>query len=175
MPTGGISGFEVLASPLLGEQGQVSGGLINARDISARKHDEEELRAREQTLRAISDTAHDAVIMMNSAAQVGHWNAAAERMFGYTKEEILGRNLHQLLAPKHYRDRSEEALPHFFRTGQGAALGKMVELEALRKDGSRFSIELTVAGVLLRGEWRRCRHRSRHHRSQASGADTQGE
>ena len=145
--------FERVVSPLLDEQDQVCGVIINSRDISDRKHDEEELRAREETLRVISDTALDALILMDSAGQVGHWNSAAERMFGYTREEILGRDLHQLLAPPHDRELYEKARPHFFSTGQGAAIGKLLELEAVHKDGSRFPVELSVAAVRLRGDW----------------------
>ena len=85
--------------------------------------------------------------------QVGHWNSAAERIFGYTREEILGRDLHQLVAPPDSRELYEEAAPHFFRTGQGDAIGKVLELEGLHRDGSRFPVELSVAAVRLRGVW----------------------
>ena len=145
--------FERVGSPLLDEQDQVCGVIINSRDISDRKRDEEELRAREETLRVISDTALDALILMDSAGQVGHWNSAAERMFGYTREEILGRDLHQLLTPPHDRELYEKARPHFLRTGQGEAIGKLLEREAVHKDGSRFPVELSVAAVRLRGDW----------------------
>ena len=145
--------FERVVSPLLDEQDQVCGVIINSRDISDRKRDEEELRAREETLRVISDTALDALILMDSAGQVGHWNSAAERMFGYTREEILGRDLHQLLTPPHDRELYEKARPHFFRTGQGEAIGKLLEREAVHKDGNRFPVELSVAAVRLRGDW----------------------
>ena len=74
-------------------------------------------------------------------------------MFGYTREEILGRDLHQLLAPPHARELYEKARPHFFRTGQGAAIGKLLELEAVHKDGNHFPVELSVAAVRLRGDW----------------------
>ena len=122
-------------------------------EIAERRRAEEELRASEETLRVISDTALDAVILMDSKGKVGHWNAAAERMFGYTCEEILERDLHKVLAPPHYRDGHEHALPHFFRTGQGAAIGKVLELEGMRKDGSFFPVELSLGTVRLRGEW----------------------
>ena len=145
--------FEVVGNPLLNDQGEVCGVIINSRDIDDRKCHEEELRASEETLRAISETAHDGVILMDSAGQVRHWNSAAERMFGYMSGEILGRDLHRLLAPPTYRDCAEKALPEFFRTGQGAAMGKVLELEGLRKDGNRFPIELSVAAVRLRGDW----------------------
>ena len=111
----------MVGNPLLDEQGQVCGVIINSRDISDRKRNEEELRASEETLRVISDTALDALIMMDSVGQVRHWNAAAERMFGYTRDEILGRDLHRLLTPPHSHELYEKARPHFFETGQGAS------------------------------------------------------
>ena len=122
-------------------------------DITESRRNEEALRASEETLRVISDTALDAVILMDSEGRVGHWNSAAEHMFGYTREEILGRDLHQLLAPPRDRERYQKALPHFFKTGQGDAIGKVLELKAMRKDGEHFPVELSVAAVRLRGDW----------------------
>ena len=145
--------FEIVGNPLRDEHGQVCGILINSRDIDDRKRYEEELRASEETLRVISDAALDAVILMDSAGRVGHWNPAAERIFGYTREEILGRDLHKFLTPPHICELYERARPHFFRNGQGAAMGKLLELEGVHKDGNRFPAELSVAAVRLRGEW----------------------
>ena len=135
------------------EQGQVYGGTITVRDIGDRKRNEEERRASEETLRVISDAALDGVILMDSVGKVRHWNSAAERIFGYTREEILGRDLHQLLAPPQSRELYEQVRPHFLKTGQGAAVGKVLELEGLHKDGHLFPVELSVAAVQLRGEW----------------------
>ena len=145
--------FEIVGNPLRDEQGQVCSIIINSRDIDDRKRYEEELRASEEMLQVISDTALDAVILMDSAGRVGHWNPAAERIFGYTREEILGRDLHQLLTPPHSCELYEDARPHFFRTGQGAAMGKILELEGVRKNGNLFPVELSVAAVRLRGDW----------------------
>ena len=143
----------MVGNPLLDEQGQVCGVIINSRDINDRKRNEEELRASEETLRVISDTALDALILMDSAGQVRHWNASAERMFGYTRQEIMGRDLHRLLTPPQSCELYENARPHFSETGQGAAIGKLLELEAVRKDGNRFPVELSTAAVQLRGDW----------------------
>ena len=101
----------MVANPLLDEQRPVCGAIINGRDISDRKRNEEELRASDETLRAISDTALDALILMDASGRVGHWNSAAERMFGFTREEIMGRDLHQFLAPPHYREPTRKRGP----------------------------------------------------------------
>ncbi len=74
-------------------------------------------------------------------------------MFGYTRDEIMGRDLHRLLTPPHSCELYEKARPHFFETGQGAAIGKLLELEAVRKDGNHFPVELSTAAVQLRGDW----------------------
>ena len=145
--------FERVANPLLDEQGKVCGVLINSRDVSGRKRDEEELRASEETQRAIGDTALDGVILMDSKGCVGYWNSAAEGMFGYTRDEILGRDLHQVLTLPTDREAFEKARPRFFSTGEGPGMGKLLELSAVRKNGDTFPVELSMAAVRLRGEW----------------------
>ncbi len=74
-------------------------------------------------------------------------------MFGYTAEEVLGRDIHQLLTPARFREEAARALASFFRTGQGRAVGKIRELLAVRKDGQEFPIEISLAPIRLEGEW----------------------
>jgi PAS domain S-box-containing protein len=118
-----------------------------------RKRTEEARRASERKLRTISDASLDAVVMMDSAGKVVHWNPAAQQMFGYRAEELLGRDVHQTLAPARYRAGALASMAHFARSGQGAALGKIVELEGLRRDGTEFPIELAVAPIQLDDQW----------------------
>ena len=93
------------------------------RDATERKRAEELLRANEEKLRTISDAALDAVIMMDAAGRAVHWNPAAHRMFGYSAEEILGQDIHQLLTPERYREEAgggPRVLAQRARTGGGA-------------------------------------------------------
>lgn len=124
-------------------------------DVTARKEAEETLRESEQKLRTISNAALDAVVMMDPQGNVAHWNPAAERMFGYAQEEIVGRNLHQLLAPERYRPLAKKGLLAFAQFGEGYVVGKVIELEAVRKDGTEFPIELSVSPVQIQanGPW----------------------
>jgi two-component system sensor histidine kinase/response regulator len=145
--------LECIGKVLINEADQASGMIIAARDISMRKLAESELRAGEEMLRTMTATALDAIILMDSHGNVRHWNPAAERIFGYARHEIIGRNLQQLLAPPEFRDKFEQGLSHFTRTGQGPVIGKILELEAVRKDGRRFPIEISIGAIELKGEW----------------------
>lgn len=114
---------------------------------------EQALRASEEKLRSISEAALDAVVMMDGQGRAVHWNPAAQRMFGYTAEEVLGQNIHPLVTPARLQASWERALEEFFRSGQGPAAGRITELPALRKNGQEFPIEMSLAPIRLAGEW----------------------
>ena len=123
------------------------------RDITGRKQREEELRDREETFRAISDSAHDAIVMIDDHGQITHWNNAAERTFGYSKEQAMGRVLHEFLVPAALRSEHDKQFPKFVMTGKGNAVGKTLELPALRRDGTELTVELSLSAVRLHGTW----------------------
>jgi PAS domain S-box-containing protein/putative nucleotidyltransferase with HDIG domain len=124
-----------------------------ARDVSERKKTEEKLRESEEKFKSISASAQDAILMMDHRGRVSYWNRAAERIFGYAAEEALGKDIHEWLAPESFRAVSFEQLKRFKETGRGSALGRIIELEAVRKDGIRIPIELSLSAVKLQGEW----------------------
>ena len=124
-----------------------------ARDITERKKTEEKLRESEEKFKSISASAQDAILMMDHRGRVSYWNRAAERIFGYTADEALGQDIHEWLAPESFRAVSLEHLNRFKETGQGSALGRIIELEAVRKDGVRIPIELSLSAVKLQSEW----------------------
>lgn len=123
------------------------------RDITERKLSEEALRQSELRLRSITDSAMDAVVMIDSNGAISFWNPAAESIFGYRREEVLGLNLHFLLAPERYRQAYKEAFPAFQRTGKGYAVGKVTELAALCKDGREKVVSLSLSALPLDGRW----------------------
>ena len=75
-----------------------------------RRRAEEELRESEARMRALTDAARDAILMMDPQGIVSYWNPAAESIFGYTAKEAIGRNLHELLAPDLYSRRSPQGI-----------------------------------------------------------------
>ncbi|MBU0639766.1 MAG: PAS domain S-box protein [Planctomycetes bacterium] len=121
--------------------------LIQRKRATAALHESEE------RFRSISMSALDAIVMMDARGEMTFWNAAAENIFGYARDEALGRNLHSLLAPSRYHAAYRTAFGHFQQTGQGAAMGRTLELTALRKDGTEFPVELSISPIRLRDEW----------------------
>src|SRR5208337_780067 len=120
-------------------------------DITERKQAEEALRDSETRLRAITDSARDAILMMDPEGMITFWNPAAERILGYTREEAGGQNLHRLLAPQRYHAAHDGAFSSFVATGRGEATGKTLELVARRKDGKEIPVELSLSSVFMNG------------------------
>ncbi|HOO90604.1 MAG TPA: PAS domain S-box protein, partial [Syntrophales bacterium] len=124
-----------------------------ATDITEEKRAEEELRESESRIRAITDSAQDAILMMDPEGRISYWNPAAERILGYTSSEAIGQNLHALLAPPHYHKAHHTSFPLFQQKGQGVAVGKTIDLEAIRKDGKKIPVQLSLSAVHMKGAW----------------------
>lgn len=122
-------------------------------DITERKRAEESLRESQQELQLVISTAQDAIIMINPQGCICLWNEAAVRTFGYSFDEALGRELHQVLAPERFRQTASTGFASFLHTGTGTAVGQVVELVGRRKDGSEFPMELSVAPFQLASGW----------------------
>ena len=140
-------------APLFDARGNRAGGIESIRDVTEYKRAGVELRENEMRLRAITESAQDAIIMMDARGIITYWNKAAENIFGYAFEESVGRNLHSLLAPEPYCEPAFKGLYHFQESGQGNAIGKTLQLSALRKDGTEFPIELSLSAVNIRNRW----------------------
>jgi len=111
------------------------------------------LKESEEKFRGISANALDGIIMIDQQGKVSFWNQAAERIFGYFADEVLGEHGHLLLAPDVYHEKYHLAFEQFGRSGTGPVVGKTLELTARHKDGSDVPIELSVSTLSLRGKW----------------------
>ena len=114
---------------------------------------EETLRESGERIRAITNSANEAITMMDNKGNISYWNPAAQRILGYTREEAIGKNLHKLIAPERFRPAHLATFSEFQKTGQGNAIGKTLELAARRKDGHEIDIALSLSAVKIKEEW----------------------
>ena len=122
-------------------------GIVN--DISERKQLEEELRASEERRRLILDNAHDAFVAMSADGLIAEWNRQAEITFGWPRAEAVGRVLSETIIPPQFREAHSRGLARFLATGEGPLLNRVIEVPALRRDGSEFPAEISIAPVRL--------------------------
>ncbi len=111
------------------------------------KHDSD------QRSQAISDTANDAIIVADGNSKILYWNKAAEKGFGYSAEEIIGKSLQETIIPSNYQEAHSKSMAKFKETGHGTMIGKPTELTAVRKGGVEFPIELSLSSVKRNGKW----------------------
>lgn len=102
-------------------------------------------------LKAILETAVDAIVCINSKGIVDSYNLAAEKMFGYSEDEIIGANI-SMLMPEPYASEHDDYIRHYEKTGEKKVIGIGREVKAKRKDGSIFSVELAIGQAVLNGE-----------------------
>ena len=96
---------------------------------------------------AILEAALDAIVSMDGQGRVTEFNPAAERLFGYQRAEAVGRSMADLIIPPEYRERHTLGLARYLRTGEAALLGRRVDVVAMRRDGTRFPVELSIQRV----------------------------
>lgn len=116
-------------------------GII--RDITERKAAEVALRESELRWRSIVDTVPDAIILIDAAGAVESFSPAAERLFGYTADEVIGQNV-KMLMPQPYRDAHDGYLARYMRTGERRIIGIGRIVVGQRKNGETFPMELAV-------------------------------
>ena len=125
----------------------------SARDVTERKLAERALVESQGKLRAVVETALDAMVQMNAEGIITGWNNQAEKAFGWTREEAIGKYLHKTIIPPQYHEAHLHGLKHFLRSGKINLLNSRVELLGLHRDGHEFPIELSVTAINVAGEY----------------------
>jgi len=115
----------------------------------ARAWEDSELK--KEKIARITASMKAAAIMIDETGRIIFWNPAAERIFGYTPEEVLGKPIHGLITPERYHEAAHRGFASFHKTGQGPIIGKTLELAGLRKNGEEFPLELSVSSLRMRG------------------------
>lgn len=112
-----------------------------------------ELRESEAVLQRVTGAAQDAIVMIDHQDRVTFWNTAAEKLFGYAHDEILGQPLHPLLMPANMKEQYEAGFSHFIATGKGNLVDQTTELYARHRDGREFPVDLSLSAVEIKGKW----------------------
>ena len=128
----------------------VVAGILISRLLGGIQHNARELRQSEERTRLVLDTAPDAFITLDRDGHITTWNAAAERMFGWSREDVVGRAMRDLIVPPEYAERHESRRKALVDSADPLAT-ETYEVELMRRDGSRFPGEATVSRVEARG------------------------
>ncbi len=116
----------------------------------------------------ISETSTDAILMMNKKGSITFWNQAAEQIMGYRKEEIIGKNIQEIILPQHNEDSNNSRLRDFLNSGTERVLNTTVEVVARHRDENSIHLELSVSGIRNDENWQlMCILRDITHRKQA--------
>ena len=116
-----------------------------------RKRIEAEVRNSEARNKAILQTSLDCVVMIDGDSRILEWNPAAERTFGFTREQAIGRSLPETIIPPLLQEAHRVGMKHYLETGYGPVIGKRIEITGSRADGSEFPVELAVNRIDLTG------------------------
>ena len=151
--------------------------------VLERRRAEERLKQSDARKSAMLQTALDCIITMDHEGKVVEFNPAAERTFGYRREDVMGREIADCIIPAALRERHHRGMAHYLATGEGPVLGKRIELPALRADGTEFPVELAITRIPIDGPplftaYLRDiseRTRNEHHRKQTEEALRQSE
>lgn len=122
-------------------------------DITELKNIELELIESQAIFKAISTAANDAIIMIDNDDTVNFWNPYAEKMFGYTAEEMKGKTLHDYVVPENSREIFISAFESFKKTGKGRVLGQTIELTAINKNKQEFPVEISISRTNVGNKW----------------------
>jgi PAS domain S-box-containing protein len=114
-----------------------------------RKRSEEALRESELRKRAILDSALDCIITMDHAGRIVDFNPAAEKVFGLPREAAIGHTVAETIIPPRFREAHWKGMERFLQTGQGQVIGRRIQIEAMRADGTEFPVELSITVVQL--------------------------
>jgi PAS domain S-box-containing protein len=137
--------FDVAYSPIRGPDGTVTGVIGVAHDVTERHKAEEALEISERRMRLIVETAYDAYVAMDREGLIVDWNPQAERVFGWSRQEAIGRSLAETIIPEPMRERHMQGLVHYLHTGEGPVLNRRIEMRALRRGGGEFPVEMTIS------------------------------
>ncbi len=154
----------ISGAPIMNPAGEVIGSVGIHNDITVRKQEELErlelleeleqnyglLSENENKLRAVIESALDAVITIDEKGHVLEWNHQATEIFGFKSEEALHQKLSKLIIPDQFAEAHDRGMEHFLKTGEGPVLHKRIEITGKHKKGHHFNVELSISPIKLK-------------------------
>lgn len=110
-----------------------------------RLESEGKLREQKELLASVFENSLDAVVLINSGGMITDWSRQAEKIFGWTRKDAVGRLLHETIVPFRHREDHVRGMEHFLATGEGPRLNIRVEVPVLHRDGREFPAELSIS------------------------------
>jgi PAS domain S-box-containing protein len=104
-----------------------------------------DVRNSEARLRAVLNSALSAVIVIDRDSKVVDWNPRAQDTFGWARDQALGRDLAELIIPVHLRESHHRGMQQYLETGVAPAFNRLLELSAMRRDGTEFPVEVSIS------------------------------
>jgi len=141
--------FEIAYSPIHAPDGLVTGVIGVAHDVTERHKAEQALENSERRTRLIVENAYDAYVAMDQEGIISDWNPQAERIFGWSRQEAVGKSLSVMIIPERMRTAHLQGLVHYLHTGEGPILNRRIEMQALRRGGEEFPVELTISTMRI--------------------------
>ncbi len=117
-------------------------------DITARKRAEDALRDSEMRIRTLVENIIDGIITINEAGTIEAINPAVERIFGYSRDDLVGENV-RIIVPSPHREKHDDYIRNYLKTGEAKIIGADREVEGCRKDGSTFPMDLSISEMIL--------------------------
>jgi PAS domain S-box-containing protein len=143
--------FQVRGLPIRDAGGRIMRWHALLIDIEDRRRVEDELRRSEARKSAILDSALDCIVTIDHEGRITEFNPAAERTFGYRRDDVLGRRLADVIIPPSLRKQHRQGFARYLATGEARVLGKRLEMTAIRADGSEFPVELSISRIPVDG------------------------
>ena len=144
--------MQVMKSPVIDSSGTVVGVQGIFWDVSENKRQEAELRESEVRKRALFEASMDAIILSDHEGRIIEFNRAAEKLFGYSRREVTGQDLSDLILPAVARDRHRDNLLRYTGAGEvGSLLAKRIEVPVRHKCGETFMAEMATQPIPLQG------------------------
>jgi len=126
------------------------------KDISERKLSYTALVYNEAILAATIESSLDGVIHIDSEGIITRWSNQSQKIFGWTRDEVIGHPLDEIIIPIRYREAHKRGMKHFLATGKGPVLNSRIEMPALHRNGHEFPVELSIASINFDGNYHFC-------------------